>query len=327
MTTRRQILQAAAASSLLGLGHLPGFAQTRVDTLRVIVGFPPGGTTDAFARRVSDKLRGTYANTVLVDNKPGAGGQLGVVTLKNAAPDGAHILYTPASMLTIFPHSYSRLGYAPSDVTPIGLGHSTDHGFVVGPGVPDSIKNLKDFIDWAKANPGKASIGNPGAGSMPHLLAGRLAMISGAQMTNVPFAGSGPAIPQVLGGQLAGMSSPLGDWVQHYKGGKVRVLATSGPERSPYTPDVATYREQGYGELVVREWFGFFAPAATPDAVKEALNAALRAAMAQQDVRDFITPLGGYIEASTTAEHARRLVADSELGKRLVTALNFKADS
>ena len=327
MTTRRQILQAAAATSLLGLGHRSGLAQTRVDTLRVIVGFPPGGTTDAFARRVSDKLRGNYANTVLVDNKPGAGGQLGVVTLKNAAADGAHILYTPASMLTIFPHSYSKLGYAPSEVAPIGLGHSTDHAFVVGPGVPDSIKTLKDFIDWAKANPGKASIGNPGAGSMPHLLAGRLAMISGAQITNVPFAGSGPAIPQVLGGQLAGMSSPLGDWVQHYKGGKVRVLATSGPERSPYTPDVATYREQGFTELVVREWFGFFAPAATPDAVKEALNAALRNAMGQQDVREFITPLGGHIEASTTAEHARRLAADSELAKRLVTALNFKADS
>jgi tripartite-type tricarboxylate transporter receptor subunit TctC len=189
------------------------------------------------------------------------------------------------------------------------------------------VKTVKDFVEWAKANPGKASIGNPGAGSMPHLLAGRLAMITGAQITNVPFAGSGPAIPQVLGGQLAGMSSPLGDWVQHYKGGKVRALATSGPERSPYTPDVATYREQGFSELVVREWFGFFAPAATPDAVKEALNAALRAAMAQQDVREFITPLGGHIEASTTAEHARRLAADSNLAKGLVTALNFKADS
>jgi tripartite-type tricarboxylate transporter receptor subunit TctC len=327
MTTRRQILQSAAASSLLGLGHMPSFAQARVENLRIIVGFPPGGTTDAFARRVGDKLRGTYATNVLIDNKPGAGGQLGVMTLKNAAADGAHILYSPASMLTIYPHSYSKLQYAQSDVTPIGMGHSTDHALVVGPAVPDSVKNVKDFVEWAKANPGKASIGNPGAGSMPHLLAGRLAMITGAQITNVPFAGSGPAIPQVLGGQLAGMSSPLGDWVQHHKGGKVRVIATSGPERSPYTPEVPNYREQGFAELMVREWFGFFAPAGTPDAVKEALNAALRTAMAQQDVRDFITPLGGHIEASTTAEHSRRLVSDSELARRLVSALNFKADS
>ena len=326
MTTRRQLIQGAAAS-LLGVGHLQARAQSRVETLRIIVGFPPGGTTDAFARRVGEKLRGTYANNVIIDNKPGAGGQIGVMTLKSAAPDGAHILYSPASMLTIYPHSYSKLNYTQSDVAPIGIGHSTDHAFVVGPAVPDSVKNVRDFVEWAKANPGKAGIGNPAAGSMPHLLAGRLAMLAGVQITNVPFPGSGPAIPQVMGGQIAGMSSPLGDWVQHHKSGRIRILATSGPERSPYTPDVATYREQGFGELMVREWFGFFAPAATPDAVKEALNSALRNAMGQQDVRDFVGPIGGYIEASTTAEHVRRMGVDSELAKRLVTALNFKADS
>jgi tripartite-type tricarboxylate transporter receptor subunit TctC len=312
---------------MLGLAHLPNFAQTRLENLRIIVGFPPGGTTDAFARRIAEKMRGTYANNVIVDNKPGAGGQIGVTTLKSAAADGAHILYSPASMLTIYPHSYTRLNYAQSDVTPIGIGHSTDHAFVVGPAVPDSVKNIKDFVEWAKANPGKASIGNPAAGSMPHLLAGRLAMLGGFQITNVPFAGSGPAIPQVMGGQLAGMSSPLGDWVQHHKGGKVRILATSGPDRAVFTPDVATYREQGFGELLVREWFGFFAPAGVSEAVKQNLNAALRQAMGQQDIRDFVTPLAANLEASTTAEHTRRLADDSEMARRLVTALGFKADS
>jgi tripartite-type tricarboxylate transporter receptor subunit TctC len=306
---------------------LPNFAQTRLENLRIIVGFPPGGTTDAFARRIAEKLRGTFANNVIVDNKPGAGGQIGVTALKSAAADGAHILYSPASMLTIYPHSYTRLNYAQSDVTPLGIGHSTDHAFVVGPAVPDSVKNIKDFVEWAKANPGKASIGNPAAGSMPHLLAGRLAMLGGFQITNVPFAGSGPAIPQVMGGQLAGMSSPLGDWVQHHKGGKVRILATSGPDRAVFTPDVATYREQGFGELLVREWFGFFAPAGVSEAVKQNLNTALRQAMGQQDIRDFVTPLAANLEASTTAEHTRRLADDSEMARRLVAALGFKADS
>jgi tripartite-type tricarboxylate transporter receptor subunit TctC len=306
---------------------LPNFAQTRLENLRIIVGFPPGGTTDAFARRIAEKMRGTYANNVIVDNKPGAGGQIGVTTLKSAAADGAHILYSPASMLTIYPHSYTRLSYAQSDVAPLGIGHSTDHAFVVGPAVPDSVKNIKDFVEWAKANPGKASIGNPAAGSMPHLLAGRLAMLGGFQITNVPFAGSGPAIPQVMGGQLAGMSSPLGDWVQHHKGGKIRILATSGPDRAVFTPDVPTYREQGFGELLVREWFGFFAPAGVSEAVKQNLNAALRQAMGQQDIRDFVTPLAANLEASTTAEHTRRLADDSEMARRLVTALGFKADS
>lgn len=326
MTTRRQWMQGAAAS-MLGLSHLPSFAQSRLENLRIIVGFPPGGTTDAFARRIAEKLRGQYANNVIVDNKPGAGGQIGVTTLKSAAADGAHILYSPASMLTIYPHSYSRLNYAQSDVTPLGIGHSTDHAFVVGPAVPDSVKNVKDFVEWAKANPGKASIGNPAAGSMPHLLAGRLAMLGGFQITNVPFAGSGPAIPQVMGGQLSGMSSPLGDWVQHHKSGRIRILATSGPDRAVFTPDVPTYREQGFGELLVREWFGFFAPAGVSEAVKQNLNTALRQAMTQQEIRDFVTPLAANLEASTTAEHTRRLAEDSDMARRLVSALGFKADS
>jgi tripartite-type tricarboxylate transporter receptor subunit TctC len=327
MTTRRQLLQGATAASLLGWASLPTLAQNRIETLRIIVGFPPGGTTDAFARRIGEKLRGTYANNVIIDNKPGAGGQIGVMTLKSAAADGAHILYSPASMLTIYPHSYTRLNYTQADVAPIGMGHSTDHAFVVGPAVPDAVRNIRDFVEWAKANPGKASVGNPAAGSMPHLLAGRLAMLGGFQITNVPFAGSGPAIPQVLGGQLAGMSSPLGDWVQHHKTGKARILATSGPERSIYTPDVATFREQGFGELMVREWFGFFAPGGTSDMIKENLNSALRAALGQPDIREFVTPLAANIEASTTADHARRLATDSEMARRLVTALGFKADS
>lgn len=199
---------------------------------------------------------------------------MGVLTLKNAAADGAHILYSPGSMLTIYPHSYARLGYAQSDVAPLGMGHSTDHAFVVGPAVPDPVRNLRDFVEWAKSNPGKASIGNPAAGSMPHLLAGRLSMLGNFQIINVPFPDSGPAIPQVMGGQLAGMSSPLGDWVQHHRSGKVCILATSGPEGSPFTADVPTYLESG-----------------------------------------------------TTAEHNQRLAADSEMARRLVAALVFKADS
>jgi len=326
MSTRRQLIKGAAVG-LLGFGSIHSQAQSRVETLRIIVGFPPGGTTDAFSRRVGEKLRGTYANNVIIDNKPGAGGQIGVMTVKSAPADGAHILYSPASMLTIYPHSYSKLNYTLSDVTPIGIGHSTDHAFVVGPAVPESVRNIRDFVEWAKANPGKAGIGNPAAGSMPHLLAGRLAMLGNFQITNVPFPGSGPAIPQVMGGQLAGMSSPLGDWVQHHKGGKVRILATSGPDRSVYTPDVATYREQGFGELVVREWFGFFAPAGVSEAVREGLNSALRAAMNQSDIRDFVTPLAANLEASTAADHVRRLAADSDMARRLVQSLGFKADS
>jgi tripartite-type tricarboxylate transporter receptor subunit TctC len=249
------------------------------------------------------------------------------MTLKAAPADGAHMLYTPASMLTIYPHSYSKLQYAQSDVAPITVGHSTDHAFVVGPAVPDTVKDIKGFVAWAKANPGKASIGNPGAGSMPHLLAGRLSGLAGFEIINTPFPGSGPGIPQVLGGQIAGMSSPLGDWLQHMKGGKARVLATSGAVRSPYTPDVMTFKEQGFGELVVREWFGFFLPGTAASDVQERANAALRTALSSPDIAAFMAPLGGYVEPMSIADHSKRMKDDSEMAKRLVTALNFKADS
>ncbi len=325
---RRQFTQSAAAATLLGA--LPtAFAQSknRIETLRIVVGFPPGGTTDAFARRVGEKLRGLYAENVIIDNKPGAGGQLGVMTLKSAPTDGSVMLYTPASMLTIYPHSYSKLAYKQSDVTPVSIGHSTDHALVVGPMVPESVTNLKQFITWAQANPDKVSIGNPGAGSMPHLLAGRFAVLAKFQITNVPFPGSGPGIPQVLGGQIAGMSSPLGDWVQHVKGGKVRILATSGLTRSPFVSNVGTYAEQGFGELIVREWFGFFLPSGASQAVRDKASLALRAALSQPDVTAAMIPLAAHVEPSTQAEHAKRLSADSAMAAKLVAALGFKADS
>ena len=325
---RRLFTQAGIATAATAvLSANSALAQGRLDTLRIIVGFPPGGTTDAFARRIAEKLRGVYANNVVVDNKPGAGGQVGVLTLKSAPADGAHILYTPASMITIYPHSYSKLQYAQSDVAPITVGHATDHAFVVGPMVPDTVKNIKDFVAWAKANPGKATIGNPGAGSMPHLLAGRLAALAGFEITNVPFPGSGPGIPQVLGGQIAGMSSPLGDWPQHYKGGKVRILATSGAVRSPYVPDVATFKEQGFAPLMVREWFGFFMPASTPVGIQDRASTLLRAALIQPDIEAFMQPLAAHVEPMTISGFTKRMKDDTAMAKGLVTALNFKADS
>lgn len=327
MTTRRLILQSSLAATALGAASLACAQSGRIDTLKIIVGFPPGGTTDAFARRVGEKLRGLYASNVLIENRPGAGGQLGIMTLKNSPADGSVMLYTPASMLTIYPHSYSKLQYNQTDVAPISIGHTSDHAFVVGPAVPASVTNLKQYIEWAKANPGKASIGNPGAGSMPHLLAGRLAALAQFQSTNVPFAGSGPGIPQVLGGQIAGMSSPLGDWVQHVKTGRVRILATSGPERSPFTPDVANFKEQGFSELVVREWFGFFMPAAANQATKDRASTLLRACLIQPDVIASMQPLAAHVEPTTQQQHADRMKADSEFAGRLVKALGFRADS
>jgi tripartite-type tricarboxylate transporter receptor subunit TctC len=325
--SRRRLLQYSAAAGTLALPHAQSFAQGKFDTLRIIVGFPPGGTTDGFARRIGEKLRGLYANNVIIDNKPGAGGQLGVINLKTAATDGSAMLYTPASMLTIYPHSYSRLQYSQADVSPITIGHASDHAFVVGSAVPAAVTTLVQYLDWAKANPGKATIGNPGAGSMPHLLAGMLAKTNGAPTTNVPFAGSGPGVPQVLGGQISAMCSPLGDWVQHAATGRVRILATSGPSRSPFVPNVPTFKEQGFADLVVREWFGFFMPAAASQAAKDRASTVLRAALIQPDLVESMKPLAVHVSPTTQEEHAARMKQDTVFAGKLVSALGFKADS
>jgi tripartite-type tricarboxylate transporter receptor subunit TctC len=219
------------------------------------------------------------------------------------------------------------LPYSQADVAPISIGHATDHAFVVGPAVPAEVTNLRQYVAWAKANPGKATVGNPGAGSMPHLLAGRFAQLADIQSLNVPFAGSGPGVPQVLGGQITSMSSPLGDWIQHHANGRIRILATSGPTRSTFVQNVPTYREQGFDELVMREWFGFFLPATASTAVRDRASTLLRAALSQADVAEAVAPLGVQVTPTTQEQFAERLRADTEFAGRLVKALGFRADS
>jgi tripartite-type tricarboxylate transporter receptor subunit TctC len=326
---RRLFTQAgigAAVTAVFGAGS-SAFAQGLPELSKIIVGFPAGGPTDAFARKMAEKLRGVTAVNVVVDNKPGAGGQVGVLTVKDAAPDGLTMLFTPASMLTVYQHSFSKLGYKSEDVVGVSTGMYVAHGFGVGPAVPESVKSVKEFIEWAKANPDKGSVGNPGQGSMPHLLAGNLAKITGAPLNNIPFAGSAPGIQQLLGGQIAAMCSPMGDYLPHMKTGKLRLLATSGPTRSPFTPDTPTFKEQGYNDLVVKEWFAFFMPAKTPAAIVEKTSAAIRTALSNPEFAASVAQFAFEVSPATPAQLAALWKTDAETAGRLVRAIGFKADS
>src|SRR6185436_3729861 len=191
MQTRRSFLGAAALGLFGGAVPLALRAQG-IDTARIIVGLPPGGTTDVMARKVADKLRGAYARSVIVDNRPGAGGQLGVVVLKDSPPDGSTLLLTPSSMLSIYPNTYRTLQYKLEDVAPVSLAMHTHHVLSVGPAVPDSVKSLKDFFVWTKANPDKAVYGSPGAGSMPHLIGVLIGKASNTELRHVGYRGSAP---------------------------------------------------------------------------------------------------------------------------------------
>jgi tripartite-type tricarboxylate transporter receptor subunit TctC len=331
MSTRRQTLKAIGASGVATALGIPWASRAQtlpIETLRILVGFPPGGTTDAFARALANKLRGSYAANALVENKPGAGGQIGVTTLRDSPADGSVMLLTPGSMLTIYPYTYPKLPYTVNDVTPISSAMYTAHAFGVGPLVPASVRSLREFLDWAKANPGLSNYGTPGAGSMPHLAAALLEKASGVAMKQIPYRGSGPGIQELLGGQIAAFSSPLGDYLPHLPTGRLRLLAVTGTARSRFAPDAPTYVEQGFAELDMREWFGLFMPPRVPAAVAQRANTAVRAALAQKDMIDFGVPLGLEVIASPSVEDfARTVKADSDLWGPFVRRIGFTAES
>ncbi|HSH91084.1 MAG TPA: tripartite tricarboxylate transporter substrate-binding protein [Ramlibacter sp.] len=318
----RRHFTALAAGAFAPLAH----AQPSLDVARIVSGFPPGGTVDVLARRVADRLRGNYAASVLVENKPGAAGQIGIITTKDANPDGSAMLLTPSSMLSIYPYTYPKLQYKLDDVAPVSLGGYINHGIAVGPGVPATVKTLKDFLAWAKANDAKANFGSPGAGSMPHLIGILLGKFTGVDLKHIPYRGTVPGVQDLLGGQISSFCGPTGDYLPHVKTGKLRVLAISGKGRSPFLPDAPTLRELGH-PLTVREWYGFFLPGkATPQVVRRA-SAYLQPALAHPEVAEFGRQYALEVQSSSAPALADLLKADAEEWRRLIKQVGFTAES
>ena len=318
-------LTGAAILSSLGL-PFQAASQSSLDTARILVGFPPGGTTDALARRIADKMRGGYANNVVVDNKPGAGGQIAITTLRDATVDGTTMLLTPSSCLSIYPYTYPKLPYKLDDVSPVSVSCFFSHAFGVGPAVPASVKNIKDFLAWSKLDATKANYGSPAAGSMPHMIAALLSKLSSTDLKHIGYRGSAPGIQDLLGGQISAMSSPIGDYLPYVKAGRLRILAVSGTTRSPFAPEVPTFREQGY-PITVREWYGLFLPGkANAQAVRRAA-AYLQPALAQPDLVSSMAQIGVEVQSSTPDVLASLLKADAEEWRRLIKTVGFTAES
>jgi tripartite-type tricarboxylate transporter receptor subunit TctC len=193
--------------------------------------------------------------------------------------------------------------------------------------VPATVKTLKEFVAWAKANPDKANYGSPAAGSTPHFLGALLSLDTGVPMQHVAYRGSVPGVTDVIGGQLAAMLTPHGDFLANHRAGKIRILATSGKKRSPFVPEVATFAEQGFPDLTVEEWFGFFAPAKTPANVVSAANAAINAAIKDKALIESwatqgLVPLGG-----STDDMAKDLQRQLAFWGPIVKRIGFTAES
>lgn len=325
MISRRRILQTTSAATIAVVAKpLASRADALLDNLKIVCGYPPGGPTDLVSRWVADKLAGNYAKATLVDNRPGAAGRIAVDALKSSPASGKAMLLTPSSVVTLYPHVYRQLSYDPlTDLTPVSGACEHVHGLAVGPAVPEQVRSVSDFVAWAKANPAKANCGNPGEGSLPHLLTMVLAKASGAPIQAVPYRGGAPAVADLLSGQLASVMSPDGLFLPYTTSGRARVIATSGPARSQFFLEVPTFAEQGLQHMVYTEWFGFFMPSGASGLIVNQAADAIAKALRQSDLIEAFAKAGLVAAPSTPAELAKRLGTELAYWGPEVKSLGF----
>jgi tripartite-type tricarboxylate transporter receptor subunit TctC len=324
--SRRELLALLAAA--VGTASLPlaARAQGGIPLLRIIVGFPAGAGVDLIARQVAERLRGTYAAAVIVENKAGAGGRLALEAIKQAPPDGTAIMMTPASPVTLYPHIYRKLGYDPvADLVPLTTTHSLKMALIAGPSNP--ANSLADYLAWAKMDEKRGFYATPAPGSVPHFIGVMLAKASGVKLAPVHYRGSAPAWQDLLGGHVPSYMSPLGnDAITRHKAGEARVLAITGAARTKALPDVPTFAEAGFNDIVIEEWFGLFAPAKTrPDTIA-ALEQALRTALQSREFVEFLANYQSEPQVSTSAEFAARIRVELDGWAPIVQASGFTAD-
>ncbi|RYY92864.1 MAG: twin-arginine translocation pathway signal protein, partial [Comamonadaceae bacterium] len=285
------------------------------------------GLTDILARRLVERMRAGYAAALLVENKPGASGQIAVSYVKDAMPDGSVLLLTHSSSLAMYPFTFKRLPYEPKkDLRPVSLVCHTNHALALGPAVPAEVRDLKAFLAWAKGHPERANYGAPGLGSMPHLIMTVVNKTAHADLRPITYKGTSAAITDLLGGQVSAASGPLGNFLPQVQAGKLRLIAQSGDARSSLAPDVPTYREQGI-PMTAREWYAVYLPARATEPVQARASAAVRAAMSDPALLAALHQAGVDPASSTPAELRAMLDADTEEWMRLTREIGFTAES
>lgn len=325
MTNRRHFSTTLALMSVAG--GLPSLARAQpADTVRILVGFPAGGGSDHIARRLAERLQGTLAPTVIVENRAGAGGQIAVSALKNSAPDGTTLLLSVPGPITLAQFTFKSLPYKPDDIVPAAMVSTFAFALAVGPGVPESVRTLKDYLAWARSNKANAVFGSPAAGATPHLVGMMLSKASGVELTHVPYRGDAPGIQDLIGGQVPAYLSTIGSFSPHMKSGRLRLLAISGVSRNAIAPDVPTWREQGFAIDNI-EWTGIFVPKGTPPAVVQRVASAVQAVVMQPDFAKFLAELGMTPQTSTPQSFAEQVRAETEQWRADIKRIGFTAES
>ena len=322
----RKASSAAAGLVTSGLAW-PAQAQPAQEQLSILCTGPAGSIPDIVARRLAEQLPGRHARHALVDNRPGAAGQIAVNALKAAPADGSVVLLAQGAIVTVYPYLYAKLAYDPVvDIRPVSLAGEMTLGLAVGPAVPPIVATVQDLIAWMRRNPKLANVGSPGTGTLPHLLEAMLFRADGLEWQHVVYAGGPPALVDLMGGQIAALVLPEGLLRQHRAAGRLRVLATSGAGRSAYLPDVPSLAEQGYRDLIVREWFAFFMPGRTPIAVIDSTSRALRAALAQPQLVAAFAESGMEAVSSTPADLAARIAGEQRYWEPVIRSNHIRAE-
>lgn len=326
MSSRRRFLALSAGLVAGGIAPL-AFAQPAGKVVRVIVPFPAGGGTDVLARLVAEKLRGTYAPSVIVENRPGAAGRIAIDYVKAGDADGSLMVFIPDFLMTVYPHSYRKLSYDPlRDFVPVAVVGKSQLALCAGPGLPDNIRTVGDFVQWCRANPAKATYATTSAGATPHFVGVMLARAANLDITAVHYKGGAPALQDLLGGQVPVSVNPVGEILPYARAGKIRVLATTGPARSRFLPDAPNMVESGYRDIVVEAWLGFFAPAKTPAATVARLSAAIGEAVKADEVTQSFLKFGNEVAYVAPAAFASLLREDTARWGPIVKASGFTAE-
>ena len=324
LMVRRVAFRHVACSAILAAIALPFGAAAQTQPVKILVGFPPGGSADTTARVIADKMKDTLGVPVLVENRPGAGGRIAAQAVKDAAPDGNTLMLAPFAVMVVQPLVFKSIKYDTSkDFTAVGNVVTFPLALAVGPGTP--AKNMSELITWIKANPNQANYGSPATGSLPHFLGEMLATNTGVKLTHVPFQGGAPLLQNLLGGQIPiGFDTPA-EFAEMHRAGKLRVLALSGGQRSSQFPDVPTFKEQGIN-VDATAWFAMFGPANMPAAASARIGNAMQAALKMPDVVERLAKLGLNTAPSTPDDMAKRLAADKAAWEPVIKATGFVAD-
>lgn len=275
--------------------------------ITMIVPFPPGGPTDLVARVLAKQLSDQMGQSVIVDNRGGANGTIGMQAAASARPDGYTILYNTSS-IALAPNLFSNLSFNPEkDFTAISTTAVVPMVLLVHPSVP--VNNVQEFIDYAKQRPGQLSYASAGNGNVTHLTAFQFAQSAGIDAVHIPYRGSAPGMTDLVGGQVHFMTNTLNDSLPFVREGRVKALAITSAKRSELLPDVPTLSESVMPEFESGAWQGIVAPAGTPDAIIQRLNKEIHDALASDMVREQLAKQGTQILGNTSAEY-QQYIAD-----------------